>query len=68
MDTKMPLCKECRNACFQTNKEKIAARDKAYRQANKEKIAARDKAYRQAKKGKIETSDEAYPVTPPPDE
>ena len=34
-------------------KEKIAARNKAYKEANKEKIAARDKAYREANKEKI---------------
>ena len=40
-------------ACYQKNKEKIAARQAAYRQKNKEKIAAQKAAYYQKNKEKI---------------
>jgi len=47
-------------AYYEANKEKIAATSKAYREANKEKIAARDKAYREANKEKVAARKKAY--------
>ena len=36
-----------------SEKEKVAAQQKAYREANREKVAAQQKAYREAKREKV---------------
>jgi len=47
-------------AYYEANKEKLAAQQKAYREANKEKIAAQKKAYREANKERIAAQYKAY--------
>ena len=47
-------------AYYEANREKLAARKRAYREANREKLAARERAYREANREKVAARKRAY--------
>jgi hypothetical protein len=53
-------CRECKSLYHQRNKERVAARMKAYREANPGLVKARKKTYYEANKGQVNAKGRAY--------